>query len=80
MLKLSGFYLVGSPSKWLMEAIKVKEGHEGGALIYYDWCPYKKTDTRDEYTQSKDCTSTQQEGDHLQPRRKPSGESNPATT
>ena len=32
------------------EAIKVKWGDKGGALIQWDWCPYKKRKTRKKYT------------------------------
>lgn len=30
------------------EEMKIQCGHEGGALIHYDWCPWKRTHTREE--------------------------------
>ena len=36
------------------EVIKFKWGHNGGALIWQDWCPYKKRKKHwDESTQKK---------------------------
>ena len=42
------------------EVIKVKRGHKGGALIQYDWCPYKKKE-RDQgcrSTEKRSCEDT----------------------
>lgn len=35
------------------EEMKIQCGHEGGALIHYDWCPWKRTHTRDARAQRR---------------------------
>ena len=53
--------------KTFKKIIKVKWGHEAGALIHYDWCPYKgNEETWDAYKQTKGYMRTQWESSHQQ--------------
>lgn len=40
------------------EVIKAKCGHESGALMQHDQCPYRKRDTSDVLAQSKEYGDT----------------------
>mgnify|MGYP006913734781 CR=1 FL=1 len=55
--------------KTFKEAVKVKGGHNGGPLIQWDLCPYKKRrNVRKRHTQRKGHSGAQRKGDRLQER------------
>ena len=61
--------------------ITAKGYHKGGALIQHDWCPYEKIKRhRVTDTQRKGHERTEKTDALCRPRRKASGETNPADT
>ena len=67
------------------EVTKVKQGHESGALITQDWCPFKKRRRHTACPPStrehrKGRTRMQTEGSRLQARQASSPDTRPETT
>lgn len=77
MLKSLASNVTAFGSRNFKEVSKVKWGHKGGAIVQYDWFPYKK---RKRCVHIKGHMRTPLEHSHLQAKGEVSGEIKPTVT